>query len=151
MLVLGPGADERARTKSSSTRTTGKQTFTIKAEKVPNAAGIRRVIEMLGGPQTTLDDLAANGRDRNPQASRAAGSSADICRTGSRATARAIRRTPAAASVVVQDILPNALTHTADVVLPRRAWAEKDGTWENFAGKHAGVHRRRPAAGRRAA
>src|SRR5207249_2269724 len=35
----------------------GKVTFTIKAEKVPNAAGIRRVIEMLGGPSSTLQEL----------------------------------------------------------------------------------------------
>ena len=36
---------------------------------------------------------------------------------------------------VVQDILPNKLTDTADVLLPAAAWAEKDGSWENFAGK----------------
>ena len=36
---------------------------------------------------------------------------------------------------VVQDILPNALTEIADVVLPAAAWAEKDGSWENFQGK----------------
>ena len=36
---------------------------------------------------------------------------------------------------VVQDILPNALTERADVLLPAAAWAEKDGSWENFAGK----------------
>ena len=36
---------------------TGQQTFTIKAEKVPNAAGIRRVISMLGGPNTTYDQF----------------------------------------------------------------------------------------------
>ena len=35
----------------------------------------------------------------------------------------------------MQDILPNALTDAADVVLPAAAWAEKDGCWENFAGK----------------
>src|SRR5206468_201901 len=35
----------------------------------------------------------------------------------------------------VQDILPNRLTDTADVLLPGAAWAEKDGSWENFAGK----------------
>jgi len=35
----------------------------------------------------------------------------------------------------VQDILANKLTDTADVLLPAAAWAEKDGCWENFAGK----------------
>ena len=33
----------------------GKQTFVIQAEKVPNAAGVRRVLAMLGGPQASLE------------------------------------------------------------------------------------------------
>ncbi|MGD0540902.1 MAG: molybdopterin-dependent oxidoreductase, partial [Tepidisphaeraceae bacterium] len=36
---------------------------------------------------------------------------------------------------VVQDLLPTSLSESADVVLPSAAWAEKDGCWENFAGK----------------
>jgi NADH-quinone oxidoreductase subunit G len=48
-----------APTRFSRTRMTGKQTFVIKAEKVPNAAGIRRVIEMLGGPTATFDEFVA--------------------------------------------------------------------------------------------
>ena len=36
---------------------------------------------------------------------------------------------------VVQDILPTSLSEAADVVLPAAAWAEKDGCWENYAGK----------------
>src|SRR4051794_19017392 len=37
----------------------GKTTFTIQAEKVPNAAGVRRVIEMLGGPRATFDEMVS--------------------------------------------------------------------------------------------
>jgi NADH dehydrogenase/NADH:ubiquinone oxidoreductase subunit G len=36
---------------------------------------------------------------------------------------------------VVQDLLPNALTERAAVVLPGAAWTEKEGCWENFAGR----------------
>jgi anaerobic selenocysteine-containing dehydrogenase len=36
---------------------------------------------------------------------------------------------------VVQDILPTSLSEAAEVVLPGAAWAEKDGCWENYAGK----------------
>jgi NADH-quinone oxidoreductase subunit G len=36
---------------------------------------------------------------------------------------------------VVQDILPSALSDAAQVVIPAAAWAEKDGCWENHAGK----------------
>src|SRR5207302_1300464 len=56
VLILGPvpttGQDEVFKNP-----TNGKQTFVIKAEKVPNAAGIRRVIEMMGGPSATWDEL----------------------------------------------------------------------------------------------
>jgi predicted molibdopterin-dependent oxidoreductase YjgC len=36
---------------------------------------------------------------------------------------------------VVQDILPSSVADKADVLLPAAAWAEKDGCWENHAGK----------------
>ena len=48
---------------------------------------------------------------------------------------RKLPAAPQARLPVVQDILPNALSHSADVLLPSAAWAEKDGCWENFAGK----------------
>src|SRR5438067_3762048 len=35
---------------------THKETFRIKAEKVPNAAGIRRVLKLLGGPTATWEE-----------------------------------------------------------------------------------------------
>src|SRR5829696_2292181 len=38
---------------------TGKETFRIKAEKVPNSAGIRRVMGLLGGATATFDELVA--------------------------------------------------------------------------------------------
>ena len=40
----------------------GKQTFVIQAEKVPNAAGVRRVLAILGGPQVAFGELVANGQ-----------------------------------------------------------------------------------------
>ena len=36
---------------------------------------------------------------------------------------------------VVQDMLPTKLSESADIVLPAAPWAEKDGCWENYAGK----------------
>src|SRR5215469_6980560 len=59
MLILGPvpssGQDEVFKNPA-----TGKQTFVIKAEKVPNAAGIRRVIELIGGAKAEWRDVEAN-------------------------------------------------------------------------------------------
>jgi NADH-quinone oxidoreductase subunit G len=128
-LIPGPvpstGSDE-----VFTNPTNGKTTFTIKAEKVPNAAGIRRVIQMLGGPSATFEDVQSNGGN----IARLRGGwivggylsnwlpldLASLLGGGFR---------------VVQDILPNALTARADVVLPAAAWAEKDGCWENFQGR----------------
>jgi NADH-quinone oxidoreductase subunit G len=130
VLILGPvpnsGKDEVFHNPA-----TGKQTFTIKSEKVPNAAGIRRVIQMLGGPKATWDDVLANTK---PELTKLKGGwivggylskwigpdLPPLLRAGFR---------------VVQDILPSVLVDAADVVLPSAAWAEKDGCWENFAGK----------------
>jgi NADH-quinone oxidoreductase subunit G len=130
VLILGPvpntGKDELFHNPTS-----GKVTFTIKSEKVPNAAGVRRVIQMLGGPSATWDDVLANTK---PELTKIKGGwivggylskwigpdLPPLLKSGFR---------------VVQDILPNVLVSAADVVLPAAAWAEKDGCWENFAGK----------------
>jgi NADH-quinone oxidoreductase subunit G len=109
-------------------------TFTIKAEKVPNARGVRRILERLGGAQTSWEDLVSNGRSeiRNLKGGWVVGGylsnwlPVDMPEALQHSAGRYI---------VVQDILPNALTNTADVVLPGAAWAEKDGAWENFEGR----------------
>ncbi|HEX4793643.1 MAG TPA: 2Fe-2S iron-sulfur cluster-binding protein [Humisphaera sp.] len=128
-LILGPvpssGADEIFKNSEN-----GKQTFVIKAEKVPNAAGIRRVMQMLGGPSSTFEDVKAN---RNGAEKLKGG-----WIVGGYLSSWVPLDLPAIFSSgfrVVQDILPSGLTQRADVVLPAAAWAEKDGCWENFAGK----------------
>jgi NADH-quinone oxidoreductase subunit G len=108
---------------------TGKTTFTIKAEKVPNAAGIRRVIASLGGPSATFEELAA-------------GSRADLQKlkggwiVGGYHSNWVPLEIPAIIKnglKIVQDILPSSLSESADVLIPGTAWAEKDGCWENYA------------------
>ncbi|HWE04451.1 MAG TPA: 2Fe-2S iron-sulfur cluster-binding protein [Tepidisphaeraceae bacterium] len=130
LLILGPvpsaGHDDVFKNPAN-----GKQTFVIKAEKVPNSAGIRRILQLLGGPTAEFDDVVA---DKLPEQGNLKGGwivggylsnwipleIPALFKTGFR---------------VVQDILPNALTERADVLLPAAAWAEKDGSWENFQGK----------------
>ncbi len=130
LLILGPiptsGADEAFHDPGN-----GRQTFLIKGEKVPNAAGVRRVLQKLGGAQASIQEVHANQR---PELSKLKGGwivggylsnwipteMPEFLKTGFR---------------VVQDILANALTERADVLLPAAAWAEKDGSWENFQGK----------------
>jgi NADH-quinone oxidoreductase subunit G len=103
----------------------GKQTFVIQAEKVPNAAGIRRVLALLGGAQAPLVDLE---KMQNLKAGWIVGGYlSDWMGANLPALPRGFK--------VVQDILPNKLTSAADVILPAAAWAEKEGCWENYNGK----------------
>jgi NADH-quinone oxidoreductase subunit G len=104
--------------------TNGKVTFTIQAEKVPNRKGVERVIDLLGGPKATLDELS---KSTKLKAGWIVGGYLSNWVTDQLKLPRSTK--------VVQDILPNKLTETADALLPSAAWAEKDGCWENFAGK----------------
>ena len=144
VLVLGPvpttGSDEVFRHSI-----TGKETFRIKAEKVPNAAGVRRVMQMLGGTTATFDEFVAGTASAPPRAGAPVAAASPLSRLrggwivgGYLSTwlpTDLPRLFKAGNLRVVQDILPNALTAIADVVLPAAAWAEKDGCWENYAGK----------------
>jgi len=129
-LILGPvptmGEDEVFKH-----YLTGKETFRIKAEKVPNAAGIRRVMGMLGGASATFDEFVAGTKAelKNLKAGWIVGGylSNWIPATQPAHFKKGFR--------VVQDMLPTSLSEAADVVLPAAAWAEKDGCWESFAGK----------------
>jgi NADH-quinone oxidoreductase subunit G len=130
VLVLGPvpttGEDEVFKDPRN-----GKETFRIKAEKVPNAAGIRRIIETLGGPNTTFDQII---KPEKPELKKLKGGwivGGYLSNWIGTQTVGLFRGT----FRVVQDILPNSLTDNCDVLLPAAAWAEKDGSWENFAGK----------------
>jgi NADH-quinone oxidoreductase subunit G len=130
VLVLGPvpsaGQDEIFRHSQ-----TGKQTFVIKAEKVPNAAGIRRILATLGGPNATFDELVSAQR---PDLRNLRGGWI----VGGYLSSWVPAQTPAIFKTgfkVVQDLLPSSLSESADVLIPAAAWAEKDGCWENFAGK----------------
>jgi NADH-quinone oxidoreductase subunit G len=134
-LVLGPvpaaAQDEVFRNPAN-----GKETFRIKAEKVPNAAGVRRVMQMLGGTTATFDEFRAGAKKgaAGPLSKLKGGwivggylspwlpaEMPDLFKAGN------IR--------VVQDLLPSTLSDGATVLLPVAAWAEKDGCWENHAGR----------------
>jgi NADH-quinone oxidoreductase subunit G len=110
---------------------TGKQTFTIKAEKAPNSAGVRRVIQMLGGPTANWDDFV---KSATPELKALKGGwivggyhAAWLPKDQPPLFKKGLR--------IVQDILPNSLVDSADIVLPAATWAEKEGCWENYQGK----------------
>jgi NADH-quinone oxidoreductase subunit G len=124
-LVLGPVPTANDEVFKHSI--TGQQTFVIKGEKVPNAAGIRRVMGMLGGPTATWEEFSQS----DPSSIKAGwivGGYLSKWVTG-------LPPVLSGGFKVVQDLLPTAISESADVILPAAAWAEKDGCWENYAGR----------------
>jgi len=128
LLVLGP-APTTGQNEIFKNSVTGKQTFVIQAEKVPNAKGVRRVMEMLGGPTASFDEFHTL-----PNADRLAGGWI----VGGYLSSWLGARLPAAMSKgfrVLQDLLTSDFAQAVDILLPVAAWAEKDGCWENFEGR----------------
>jgi NADH-quinone oxidoreductase subunit G len=130
LLVLGP-VPTTGQNETFKNSLTGKQTFEIQAEKVPNKNGVNRVLAMLGGPTATFDELLAGAKD--PRFAKLKGGWIVGGYLSNWVTG------PVLAALkgykVVQDILPTSLSEKADVLLPSAAWAEKDGSWENYAGR----------------
>ena len=129
VLVLGPVPTE-GEDQVFGHYLTKKETFRIKAEKAPNAAGVRRVLALLGGPQVSYDQLV---KSETPELKKLKGGWI----VGGFLKDWLPKEQPAIFKKgyrVVQDILENSLTAVADVVLPSAAWCEKDGCWENHAG-----------------
>jgi NADH-quinone oxidoreductase subunit G len=128
VLVIGPipstGKNEVFRNPAN-----GKQTFEIQAEKVPNTNGIRRVITKLGGPSCTWDELAANEKPelKSLKAGWIVGGYLSNWQPATPVLPKGFK--------IVQDILASSLADSADVLLPAAAWAEKDGSWENYQNK----------------
>lgn len=129
ILVLGP-VPTSGENQIFKNGLNGKPTFEIQAEKVPNAAGVRRVIEMLGGPTVAYGDLVAAAV---PEVKKLKG--------GWINGGYLSNWLPAEQPIlfkrgyrVVQDVLATTLSAAADVLLPGAMWAEKNGCWENHAG-----------------
>jgi NADH-quinone oxidoreductase subunit G len=122
-LVLGP-VPSSGQNEEFKHYITKKVTFTIQAEKVPNRLGIERVMKYLGAPVLMLNELATS---KTLKAGWIVGGYLSNWVTDALKLPKGLK--------VVQDILPNKLTETADVLLPGAAWAEKDGCWENHQGK----------------
>ncbi len=133
LLALGPvpttGQDQVFKHYMS-----GKETFRIKGEKVPNAAGIRRIMALLGGSTATWEDLVAGTRDEVKKLKGGwivGGYLSNWVPADAKAQPAVFKK----GFKVIQETLMHDLVGKADVVLPMACWAETEGCWENFAGK----------------
>jgi NADH-quinone oxidoreductase subunit G len=98
--------------------------YTIRAEKAPNARGVRRVLEQIADGEV-LDYQAAVEAMKQVDA---------VVLTGNYPSEWPTDELTAAISgkfTVAVDTLPNAVTADADVLLPGVTWVEKAGTFEN--------------------
>lgn len=114
-----------------------KSGFTIHADKSPNTRGAREVLEGLGLSVVDASEVWKGIREGRIKALYCLGG--DPLEAVSEPEQDALG---ALVFLVVQDILANDLTRLADVVLPGAAFAEKEGTFTNFAGR---VQQIRPA------
>lgn len=104
--------------------------FTVCAEKAPNARGVRRVLESLA-PGRVVDADAF-------MAECAKGSFGAAVVTGNYPSAwvtPALRSALDRVPFVLIDTLPTELLGMAEVVLPGATWVEKEGCFENRAGR----------------
>lgn len=102
--------------------------FTIRAEKAPNARGVRRVLEALAGGKPVAN---AQGFE----SALASGKFAAAIVTGNYpsdwVTPSLLKALSGLTTVVAIDTLANAITAMASVVLPGAVWIEKAGSFEN--------------------
>ena len=130
-LVLGPipavGEDD-VYPKDVKGRHVPPATFTIRAEKCPNRKGVEAVLRKLQGEVIPFAEVAANAAGLACLYFAGGYPNAD----GVNAALPANFKAPPL--LVVQDLMPSALTAQATFVLPATAAFEKDGTFVNHAG-----------------
>ncbi len=103
--------------------------FTVRAEKAPNARGVRRVLEKFTANVRDFDAFAGRLRtDPKIDAVLLTGNYPSAWVTDD--FAKALKKTRGRYLVLI-DTLPNRLTARADVFIPGATWAEKAGTFEN--------------------
>lgn len=103
--------------------------FTIRAEKAPNRRGVEMVLNHFGGAATTLSDLAADGAAGKLEAIYLVGGDPTGWLEPQQATGLG-----KAALVILQDILPSAISERADFLLTGGSFAERDGSFVNYKG-----------------
>ncbi len=128
VLGVGPvpmkGADK---TYPPGIKPDAKNAYTTRAEKAPNARGVRRVLTALTGGKAPLefDAFVASLKDASVEA---------VILTGNYPSDWVIDDLSKALSrkwLLLIDTLPGKLSNKASVLLPGVTWAEKSGTFEN--------------------
>jgi len=110
---------------------TDPKAFTMRAEKAPNARGVRRVLEAVSGHDTVPSFDSLLGRLGKGSGTSDVGA---VILTGNYPSEWGTKDLDAALGgkfVVLIDTLTTSLMDRAAIVLPGATWAEKAGTFEN--------------------
>jgi len=99
--------------------------YTVRAEKAPNARGVRRALDRLTENVIGYEDIQAALDDDIIKAVILTGNYPSMWATPD------LIQAVASKFVVLIDTLPNHLTNRVDVLLPSATWLEKAGTFEN--------------------
>ncbi|MEM8834207.1 MAG: 2Fe-2S iron-sulfur cluster-binding protein [Planctomycetota bacterium] len=105
--------------------------YTIRAEKAPNARGVRRVLEAMSGGEPVLSYEDLQGRLMSEEFP-------GLIITGnypSEWVTDEFKRGCEGKFTLLIDTLPTPLTEQADIVIPGATWAEKAGVFENAGGR----------------
>lgn len=118
--------------------------FTIRAEKCPNRRGVEAVLSHFQSKVPTFDDflwVAGEGKVSTAYLVLSSPPRNNELKPGNLDALKKI------GTLIVQDLLPNAVTALAQVVLPGASFAEKEGTFVNHAGLAQAVQRAVTPAG----
>lgn len=100
--------------------------FTISAEKCPNRRGVEMVLASLGGSTCSFDEFVRKADSGEISAAWIVGGYPGDWVP--KALSSAVVKIE---TLIAQDILPNAVTEAASVVIPSCSWAERSGTFVN--------------------
>jgi NADH-quinone oxidoreductase subunit G len=136
-LALGPipvlGSDDKyPKGPNGEAPAEDKVKFTIRSEKCPNRLGVEIILRHFEGEVVTLEQIIARA---DATAWYLVGGNSQGWVT--EAIDRGVGKPQL---LVVQDIFPSPLTERADVILPSASFAERDGTYVNYAGLAQAAH-----------
>jgi NADH-quinone oxidoreductase subunit G len=140
VLAVGP-IPTRGQDKTFPPAAPAERAYRVYAEKAPNARGVRRVLEAIGGKALSYEQVLeqlkrGSGREQIGAVvltGNYPGPWADDELHGLLSRAKA-ERGAGRRFLVLIDTLTSRLVDEADVVLPGATWAEKAGTFENARG-----------------
>jgi NADH-quinone oxidoreductase subunit G len=106
--------------------------FTIRAEKCPNRRGVEEILRHFQGEILGFEAITRGAAEGRFQAIYLAAGYPP--RPGGWVTPEQAAALQKAEVLVVHDLLPSPASEVASHVIPAAAWAEKDGTFVNYAG-----------------